>query len=467
MDAILAPDTTNLQKALDAYKYTGNYQQYRQYLRGEQPLEYATEKFKSAFGRQFQTFAYNRCAPVVDAHADRLQVEGFGADNEAISQEAQDIWDDNQMDVREGQVEVEAFGMGDGYVIVEKHPKTGDIQIWPQYAESIRVQYSDEEPNRRAWATRRWLEDKYLRFNIYYPDRIEKYRSRQPMSGESIPVEVKADMLEPWQPEGDAQWPVMLDVDDTVPVFHFANNGRTNSYGQSELRDVIPLQDAINKTVMDMLVAMEFAAFPQRVILDVDVGDDATADAIRRFQTGIDRILTLTGSGEGKAAIAEFSAAAMVQYLDVAEKFDQFIARVTKIPSRYLTQEATAISGTSKRMDESAFVSKIEDRQRAFGTVWSEVIRYALRLTGTEVEPGAIRVNWVPAAPLSNEEQMEQALGMNSLGFPLDSILREVWGYEPEQIEQIMAERKAAMDEQAAQFNRGLTAVAIEEEEAA
>lgn len=465
MDTIVLDDTTALHWAQEAFKARGDgYDRYRRYMQGDQPLQFATEKFKSAFGRQFKAFAYNRCAMVVDAHADRLQVEGFGADDDASSQAAQDIWDDNQMDVREGQVEVETFGMGDGYVIVEKDPDSGSILIWPQYAENIRVEYSDVLPGKIMRAARWWVDKGYMHVNIYLPDRIEKYRSTNKVGEATSGWNWKG--LERYQPDSDSDWPMMLDVADTVPVFHFSNNGRTNDYGVSELRDVIPLQDGINKTVMDMLVAMEFAAFPQRVLLNVDVGEEATADSIQRFQTGIDRMLALTGSAEGNAAVAEFSAAQMTQYLDVAEKFDQFIARVTKIPGRYLTQEATAISGTSKRLDEAAFVSKIEDRQRAFGAVWSEVLRYALRLKGVEVESGAIRVNWRPAAPLSEAEQIEQAIGMQAVGFPFPTILREVWGYEVDQLEKIIGEKQAEADARAAEFNRGLVAPAFEDEAA-
>src|SRR5690349_9054710 len=122
MDLLTLPDLkADLKWAHDAYRRHGaHYADCRAYIQGDQPLEYATEKFKSAFGRQFKTFAYNRCAMLVDAHADRMQVEGFGSDSETVSQLAQGVWDDNQMDVREGQVEVEAFGLGDGYVLVER-----------------------------------------------------------------------------------------------------------------------------------------------------------------------------------------------------------------------------------------------------------------------------------------------------------------------------------------------------------
>lgn len=446
MDTILIPTGTNpdLQWAVNAYKaHGGNYGQYRDYLHGRQPLQFATEKFKSAFGRQFQTFAYNRCAMVVDAHADRMQIDGFGADNETISQAAQDLWDANQMDVREGMVEQDLFGLGDGYVIVEMDPASGDVLIWPQYAENIRVKYSDTRPGRITQAARRWHDPdiKRLRLNLYYPDRIEKYQGvREITDSSGVDWNVKDWVRH--EAEGEP-WPVYLNVKDTVPVFHFANNARVNQYGTSELRDVIPLQDAINKTVMDMMVAMEFAAYPQRVLLNVDVEDDATGDAIQRFQTGIDRMLALTGSSDRQAAIAEFSAAAMTQYLDVAEKFDQFISRVSKVPARYLTQESQAISGTSKRMDESPFVSKIEDRQRATGSVWADgVIRYGLRLMGMAVEPGAIRVNWKSAAPLAEDEEWTLIQQKIDAGMPFEAALREA-GYEPDQIAQILAERAA------------------------
>ncbi len=50
----------------------------------------------------------------------------------------------------------------------------------------------------------------------------------------------------------------------TVPVFHFANNADIGSPGRSELDSAIPVQDGLNKSVLDMLVAMEFSAYRPR-----------------------------------------------------------------------------------------------------------------------------------------------------------------------------------------------------------
>lgn len=447
----------------------GRYDTYRRYLDGDQPLAFATEKFKSAFGRTFAEFAYNRTRTVVDAHADRLQVEGFGSDRAELAQAAENLWNANRLDVYEGMIETEAFGMGDAYVIVEKHPERGAVQIWPQRANNVRVAYSEDEPGRIELAVKQWrTNDGYTRVTLYFPDRIEKYRSRTATKGTAnVITTLTTNSLEPYQPESDTRWPVPLDVDDTVPVFHFANNAGINEYGQSELHDVLPLQDGLNKTFLDMFVTMEFAAFPQRVLINVDTESDDAADAIRKFQAGIDRLLTLYGSADGAPpSIAEFSAANIEQYIAVIEQIERDISRVSKVPLHYLTQTGSFPSGRALRIAEAPFVAKIEDRQRAFGAVWSDVLRYALRLEGRQVEPGAIRVNWKSAAPLSTEDQIDVALGKRSVGYPLVAILREN-GYDPDEIERIMTELAEEGERQALAFNRGLVVPSFGDDDAA
>jgi hypothetical protein len=62
----------------------------------------------------------------------------------------------------------------------------------------------------------------------------------------------------------------------------------------SDLRNAIPLQDAINKTVLDMLIASEFAAFPQRVVLGVEAAKnpDGTPIADADIKLAISKLLT-------------------------------------------------------------------------------------------------------------------------------------------------------------------------------
>jgi hypothetical protein len=435
------------------------YREYRQYLAGDHPLAFATPKFRSAFGQIFREFAYNRCGTVVDAHADRLRVAGFGSSDDdarrearergeqlddttqTVAQLAQDLWDANLMDIHEGSVEVEALGLGDAYLLVEVNPITGAVQVWPQEADLVRVHYDPDQPGVRDLGAKAWHdEDEHMRLNIYFKNRIEKYRTLQ-RARSGMPSSIKA--FEPFQPDTDTAWPVMLPFDDTMPIFHLANNGRINRYGESELQNVLRLQDGLNKTLMDMLITMEFAAFPQRVLINVDVEDDATADTIQRFQAAVDRLMVLTSSGEGKPpSISEFTAANITQYLDVAESWDVRISRVTKVPVHYLTMQGDFPSGAALRMAEAPFTAKIEDRQRAFGAVYTSAIEYGLRLQNVPVQPGDLRVNWESAAPMGDEDTWSLAQQKRDVGMPFPAVLREM-GYEPEQIQQVQEEKDA------------------------
>jgi len=61
-----------------------------------------------------------------------------------------------------------------------------------------------------------------------------------------------------------------------VPVVEFCNRPTITGEGTSELADVAPLQDAVNKLCTDMLVASEFNSFKARyLMLDKDAGREA------------------------------------------------------------------------------------------------------------------------------------------------------------------------------------------------
>jgi hypothetical protein len=256
-----------------------------------------------------------------------------------------------------------------------------------------------------------------------------------------------------------------LDITDTVPVFHFGNNAWTGHYGESELRDIIDLQDAINTTITQKLTAQEFVALAQRVIIGVDPTDESgtdTADTIQRFRTGADAILTLA---DPAAKIAEFAGADIGALDKLAETEELRIARTSKVPVHYLTQSGGFPSGRAMRTAEAPFVSKVEDRQLSFGQVLSDAVGYALRLDGV-ADPADITVNWRPAAPLPEEDVWDLAIAKKAAGMPFPAILRE-GGYDPEQIDQIKTEADAAVEAAQRRFDAGQPPIDDDEEDTA
>lgn len=437
------------------------YAQYRRYLEGIHPLQFAAPKIKTAFGNLFEAFAYDRTNMVIDAHADRLKVTGFTAKNTDAAKRAQAIWDDNHMDKREGEIEAEAFGMGDGYVIVDKHPITGMVNIWPNEAQNVRVYYSDEQPGEIEFAVKAWmLETGYMRLNIYRKGYIDKYISAN-KAPSGMPMSAKA--FERYEIAGEEN-PMPTGVADTVAVFHIGNNARTGRYGVSELRHVIPLQNALNHVMSTLIVAVESGAWPQKVILGVDPGpepDASSLDKIRRFEMGWDRILEVIGAN---AKVAEFQAVALAPFIAVADFFDTTISRVSRVPVHWIQMTGTPPSGEALRIAESPFIGKIEDRQVAFGEVDGNIMQYALRLDGV-ADPGEITPIWRSAAPRSIEEETELALQRQALGIPLEFLLKGISDIEDTDIPKIIALKDAAAAEARRAFDAGVVAPGFSDEE--
>lgn len=436
------------------------YHLYHQYVSGVQPISFATGRFEDAFGKKFEKFAYNRTDSIVAAIADRLQVIGFAADasDAKIADKAQHIWDDNSLDLHEDDLEEECLTSGDSYAIVEQDINDPSrVLIWPQYARNMRVRYSTERPGEIEMAARQWIdghgENRRVRLNLYYRDKIEKYRSTN--AGSMVVIDGNTQW-ERYQPEGDRNWPVELNVTDTVPVFHFANKARINGYGVSELASVIPIQDALNKAVMDLLVGMEFSAFRQRVLLNVDLEEQGAEERIDQLEVGITRLLSIVGEPDGpNPGIAEFSATDVRQFIGPIDLFDTLISRVAKVPVHYLQLSGDFPSGEALRTAEAPFVAKVERLQRRMGDGFNRMMTYAVRLSGNHgLKPGVLETKWSSAMPLSDSETLDYALKRQSLGIPLTTNLQEM-GKDSDYIAEVMAAIDEENERKLRMFNSG------------
>lgn len=429
----MADEVTQALQQLQAR--ASDYALYRDYYTGRHRLAFATEKFRNAFGALFRSFADNLCPAVVDAVADRLTVVGFGVEEgaSAVAEAAWGIWQGNRMDRRAGEVHLEALRSGDAYVVVWPDA-AGKPVIYPNAGSTMTVSYDHEQPGMIRWAAKCWrIEDRRLRLNLYYADRIEKYVTR---AKDALPE--KADAFEPFEVEGEA-WP-LPNPWEQVPVVHFANNAGVGEMGASELANVVPLQDALNKAVADMLVAMEYVALPQRWAtgLEVDI-DDATGKPKAPFTPGVDRVWAV---GDPEVRFGQFDPANLQQFLSVQDSFRAEIARVSGTPLHYLMlQQGDFPSGEAMKTAEARFLAKVADRQSAFGNCWEDALALAVRMAGVADE-ARLSTLWRDPTPHSDREMAEVALIKQQVGVSREQILSE-FGYSPEQIQR-MAEQQEA-----------------------
>jgi len=234
--------------------------------------------------------------------------------------------------------------MGDAYVLVWPS-EDGTAGIWPQIANEMSVQYDPNQQGVIYRASKRWLDDIHgvWCLNVFTQDAVCKYQSKT--TTHHFPEQATDFVL-----TDEVANPYMR-----VPVFHFAR-GAENNFGRSDLKDVIPIQDALNTAVMDMLIAMEFASFKQRYIIgmEVDVDEETGQPRDATMQSyGVDRMMAIPNED---AKVGQFDATDLGQFLRVQEKFWASIARVSGTPLHYFfITEGDFPSGEAQKAAEARF----------------------------------------------------------------------------------------------------------------
>jgi hypothetical protein len=434
------------------------YDLYADYYDGDHALAFATDKWRSTFARLFRRLSDNLCQVVIEAPAERLQIEGFGVEEgggtsaDVIEQVTKELWQANRMDVRAGVVHREALRAGDAYVLVWPD-QTGRPVFWPQLASLCTVAYDQEYQGKLLWSAKVWLDytTRRVRLNMYYADRVEKYESANAYATQTELPE-QAGNFRPYQEAGEP-WP-LPNPWLTVPLFHFANNAWMSVFGRSELRSIIPLQDALNKTIADQLIAQEFQAFPQRWVVGLEVETDpVTGKARPPFEPGADR---LWAAANENIKFGQFDAANLEQYLKIEESLRLEIARLAALPPHFLQQWAgQAPSGEALRASESRFTKKVQDRQAEYGNVWEDAMELALRMTSAANDGVRLTCKWEDAASTSEAERLNNIIVKKQIGISVEEALKEA-GYGDEDITRMLDEKQAAADAQRQLFNSGL-----------
>lgn len=393
------------------------YDKTERYYNGEHDLKFATEKFQTAFGDLFREFALNLCPVVCDSVADKLAVAGFSLDSgpEDAAKAADLLWRRRRMPMLSAEVHREALRNGDAYVIVWPNAE-GEAIFHPNRAAQIAAFYDDESSSEITLAAKCWrADDGRVRLNLFYPDRIERYITRR---------EQEARFPDAKEFVAYGRESVVENPFGKVPVFHFANNAGIGMAGRSELDAAIPIQDGLNKSVLDMLVAMEFSAYRQRWAAGIEIEYDTEGKAIAPFRSGVEHLWI---AGDPNARFGDFESAKLDQFIKVKDSFRTDIASVTGTPLFYFLQQAgTHPSGESLRQASSRFIAKVRMRQLAFGQVWADAMSFALRIEGGE--DARLVTLWHDPSPLSEREILENLLLKKQLGLPQTQLVAEA-GY--------------------------------------
>lgn len=418
------PDIKTAVERLSAQRT--NLQAYYNYYGGKHQLNYSSQKFKNKFGKRLQSLRENLCRVVVKAPASRLEATGFQAEGaKEIETAAWNIWKQNNLPFNAGKVHREAFKTGSSYVIVWAD-KNGKARVYPQLSSNVAV-WRDAETGEINKAAKMWTENKKWFLTLYYADRIEKYISENENSRANFVAR---------NVDGE-DFPLKHEF-GVVPVFEFVPDAESDDQGVSILEDVIPLNDALNKTWSDILGAQEENMRRRRFIAGLQCEtDEETGKKINPYKPDDDVWI----SEQDETKFGEFSDADTSKMLEILKQTILSIALVSGIPPSYFNLEQTgnAISGEALRKIEARFTAIVQDAQRSFGESWANVMQLCLQIENKKV--ASIEPQWTDAAPIGESETLDNMSKKQRLGWSNEQLQRD-FGLSDEQIKKMAGENQ-------------------------
>lgn len=408
------------------------------YYMGRQPLRYLDPEVRKQIGGRLENVVVNWPRLVVDAIEERLNVVGIRIGDEQAN-DLWRIWQANRMDVLSEQAHADALVYGRTYSMVwaSNDPNTPRISIESPLQMTIeRDPYSGEV----VAALKQWLDaTKRWRALLITADQVVQFRS-----------DIKSDSTMP-PPSNESAW-IQFSTEENplgvVPVVPIVNRPRTMyPDGESELADVFPLADAVNKLSTDMMVSAEFSAMPRRWITGMfPMGSNVTQaqaeDMAESMRTQWEnaRASKIWIAPNEQTKMGQFPEAQLDGFVNAIRLFSMQVAAVAGLPPHYLGLVSdNPASADAIRSAEASLVFKAMRRQRIWGQAWADVLKLAAYVRDGFASPDLdeLEVVWENPETRTPGQMADYALKLVQGGIVDRAAVLEDLGYSPSRIERI------------------------------
>ena len=358
----------------------------------------------------------NVCKTVVDIISSRLELIGIDCPHKEHQDEINKIFYNNRVMSLAKMVHKQCLISGDSYISAWKEPN-GDISIFVEPPENVAVHY-DVDNNI----------DMVVKYKIFTDlENNDKMKVWVYLKDKILSGIVDGDSyacLPNFEP--DTETP---NVFGEIPFYHFSNGIFPTEFARSDIEEIIPLQNNLNKTLQDRAIASELSAFGQKYATGITYEVDETGKRVDPFQSDIAKIW-MTSDPEAK--FGEFSATELENYTGVIDSLHNEIACVSQIPMHLFNlTHGEFPSGEALKAAESPLVAKLNDKQTAFGDQWENLFQNILRLQG--IDEKYLSAVWKDTQPHSEMEQWQISTIKHALGMPVEQIFAEQ-GYNEKQI---------------------------------
>lgn len=429
------------------------------YYLGKQPLVFATDEWKKFHAKRYVGFSDNWCGVVGSAPGERTELTGFrvGSDLDTLSSDERLLWDDyerNDGPAQSSQGFLAANVSKRSFALVWGDGGNEPVLTWESASQMI-VDYDVENPRKRRFALKAWVDDNMEFVTLYEPDAVWKWQrpaylsnGNKTRSGFILPANLQGGLV-PRTHTGDNSWPIKNPL-GVVPVVEFANRPTLGGEPLSEIAGTAAMQDAINMLWAYLFVAADYASMPGRVITGAEPPKvpilNESGDVIGHKPVDIDalakgRMLWI----QGDANTHQWDAAKLDVFLDVVNVAVRHIAAQTRTPIYLVHGELGNVNGETLTGLDAPLVAKVRESHKFYRRPVRELFALMALVRNNASLAKECRLGeaqWANPGVRSDSQVSDAALKDVQVGIPLESVLETRYGYSQARIDRIMKQRR-------------------------
>lgn len=390
---------------------------------------------------QWRNLGWNLCARAVDGVVSRLQVVNLSHVRDEDQPSAEKIWDwftRNKVDAGQIDLFTAAVRDGAGYLLCWYPPGQleEEEELGPRF--TVHTRFNGETGIEAV----RDLDTGAIRFyrhyfkefredgkviprrDVYYPDRIEEYQHLE--SG----VE--------WELLNVIEWRQLDGRPLGLPIFEF-------SYPRGpKLKDLLGLQDLLNKALYDLLEWSDKNIYPVKYVLGVQLAIDKDTGEPQSWEVGPDVIWHSDRVADAGAQIGQLPSGDITALLAAIQQLKKMFVEVGNLsPLDFLDLGASPWSGEALSTLERTFLAEIRKVQVYWGNEWEAVGRMFVRLNNAFGSPRLnvplLDCQWRDPEIRDTAFWNNLVLKRTSLGWSAEQVQREA-GLTEEEVERMKEE---------------------------
>ncbi|MDG4669191.1 phage portal protein [Mycobacterium sp. 236(2023)] len=414
----MTDDLIELLQLLDSRQY--RYGLLERYYQGASPLSFLSPSAKLAL-RNFDQLSSNLCRTAVVSLAERLRPSGVDGSD------AWGLFEYSNLDQLAAQVHKDALLYGVGFVLCWTDSR-GKPRATVESPREVCV-FRDPVTRDVTKAVKRVRTAKTTEAWVYYPDRVEHWSAKTPSAGNAG-----------------------YELVETVP--HDLGRVPVHAIGHEDeasvIDDLLTIQDAINKLLLDMMVASEYAGRPRRFATGIElvqtpvvddqgaaVTDPVTGEPVTVATNPFPDENEMMTSENPESRFGAIPSADLKQFESGIRVLISQAMMVSGLPAHYvgLLQDSVT-SADALRAAEAALVARAEARQRQYGVGWESVAQSLVSIRdGVDADGVTARIKWSPADTRSEAQSADATVKLHAAGIVSRTTALKRLGFADDEIE--------------------------------